>query len=205
MEDSIPTPQGEFTSQQGEVLVSDRADIVKQLLDSSETLAYVKAFLLGTTHKKSEDTGEWVVGKADDKKRLVEDAGLDGILKCVTVYLSTQATLSNLTPDKVNRETIRFEHDLMERMICLWKIWFAKRFQEDPNQLDPIMKGIKRNLGSLVHFNLTRAIGGEVASSIAEMSRRIDTHQIIEREAPQRRGIFGKITAGRAERTKDFY
>jgi hypothetical protein len=175
-----------ITARYDEQYMAERADIVEQMLNPTRTITYIKAFLLGTEYKMDK-TGEWVIGKIDDKKRIFTDEGIDAVMSYVNPLLSPQAVLGSLNEKEAPEIARLFEITLMKEMVCCHKTWFTKRFIEDSNKLSPIMARIKFTIGRLVYINITRAIKGSTQLAIKEMSRRIDSYQVLEREVPQQK------------------
>ena len=159
---------------------SDRADIVEQQLDSARTTAEIKAYLMGT--ESFFDDGHWGVRQAKKEKRLMNDTGVDAIMTSITPILSPQVVLAYISQKEAIESARQFEINLAEHLIVHWNKWFEDRFITDPNLVTPIIRNIKFTLGRLIFAHFTRAIGGETHKGIVDMSRRIETAQIIQRE-----------------------
>jgi len=160
---------------------SDRSDIVEQQLDSARTTAEIRAYLLGTKFYLDDD-GKWKLEPVDTKKRLMTDEGVDAIMSSITPLLSPQVTLAYINSKEAIESARLFEINLIENMIVNWNKWFAPRFTVDPNLVTPVIRNIKFTLGRLIFAHFTRAIGGQTHQGIVDMSRRIETAQIIQRE-----------------------
>ena len=175
---------------------SDRSDIVEQQLDSARTTAEVKAYLMGT--ESFFDDGKWQLRQAKDEKRLMNDAGVDAIMSAITPILSPQVVLAYINQKEAVESARQFEINLVENLVIHWNKWFAERFISDPNLVTPMIRNIKFTLGRLIFAHFTRAIGGETHKGIVDMSRRIETAQIIQREE----GLGQRPTIG--SKMKDF-
>lgn len=161
---------------------SDRSDIVEQQLDSSKTTAEIRAYLLGTNVYFDNKDGKWIIDRVEEKKRLMSNEGIDGIMSAITPILSPQVVLAYFNQKEAIESARQFEINLAENLIVNWKGWFAPRFTTDPNMVTPIIRNVKFTLGRLIFAHFTRAIGGETHKGIVDMSRRIETAQIIQRE-----------------------
>lgn len=161
---------------------SDRSDIVEQQLDSGRTTSEIKAYLLGTQSIFNDENGRWELKPAEENKKLMNDAGVDAIMSAITPLLSPQVVLAYINQKEAIESARQFEINLVEHLVVHWNKWFANRFITDPNLVTPIIRNIKFTLGRLIFAHFTRAIGGETHKGIVDMSRRIETAQIIQRE-----------------------